>query len=71
MQRQFGRVGTGDGLLRGDANDDGAVSGADLLEVQRFFGSVFAHGPVGAPVPEPTSLVLALLAFSCLRRVVP
>ena len=49
-----------DGLFIGDANDDGKVTGADLIIVQQNFGNTLA--PVGAEVPEPaTAGLFALL----------
>ena len=47
-------------LLLGDANNDNQVTGADLVIVQQNFGNTLA--PVGAEVPEPTSVCLLALA---------
>lgn len=40
----------------GDANDDGLVTGADLIAVQQSFAATLT--PSGAPVPEPGGLSL-------------
>ena len=42
------------GLLLGDANDDGQVSGGDLIVVQQYFGKMLA--PISSGVPEPLTL---------------
>ena len=63
VQQNFGNVDPNmptDGLFIGDANDDGKVTGADLIIVQQNFGNTLA--PVGAEVPEPTSVYLLTLA---------
>ena len=60
VQANFGASGSADGLLFGDANADGKVTGADLVIVQQNFGNTLA--PVGAEVPEPTSVCLLALA---------
>ena len=49
-----------DGLFIGDANDDGKVTGDDLIIVQQNFGNTLA--PVDAEVPDPTSVCLLTLA---------
>ncbi len=69
MQQNFGNVDPSvptDGLLLGDANDDGQVTGADLIIVQKNFGNTL--GPVGAEVPEPASV--CLLTFAGLSAMV-
>ena len=58
VQQNFGKTGTPP--LPGDANNDGLVTGADLISVQQNFGNTLA--PVGAEVPEPTSVCLLALA---------
>ena len=63
VQQNFGNVDPNmptDGLFIGDANDDGKVTGADLIIVQQNFGNTLA--PVGAEVPEPTSVCLLISA---------
>ena len=74
MQQNFGNVDPNtptDGLFIGDANDDGKVTGDDLIIVQQNFGNTLA--PVDAEVPEPTSACLLTLAglgaMACRRRV--
>ncbi len=57
----------------GDADGDGDVDGLDFLKIQRDFG-VIPVPPLAAAtaaVPEPSALMLALLAlaFGCRRRV--
>ena len=46
-------------MFVGDANDDGQVTGADLIIVQQNFGNTLA--PVGTEVPEPVSVFLLSL----------
>ena len=54
-------------LLLGDANNDGQVTGADLIAVQQNFGNVL--GPASSSVPEPATLaMLGLLGFALARR---
>jgi hypothetical protein len=49
------------GFAEGDANFDGAVTGPDLLEVQRQFGmDPRSRGRLAQSVPEPASLLLAV-----------
>ncbi|QDT00626.1 endonuclease/exonuclease/phosphatase family protein [Adhaeretor mobilis] len=59
------RIGFGLGTLfsDGDSDANGTVDGLDLLAIQREYSGT-ASSVVG--VPEPTSLALALLAFSLL-----
>ena len=47
-------------VLKGDANNDNQVTGADLIIVQQNFGNTLS--PVGAAVPEPASVCLLTLA---------
>ena len=49
-----------DGLLLGDANDDGLVTGADLITVQQNFGNV-AASPI--EVPEPTAMLISCIGL--------
>ena len=66
VQQQFGSVGPVP--LLGDANNDGSVTGADLISVQQNFGAV--AGPAAA-VPEPATagtLLGAVLAMTRRRR---
>ena len=45
-------------LMHGDANDDGKVSGLDLIEVQRRFGSSLSSTAAPVSVPEPALFAL-------------
>ncbi|MCA9238211.1 MAG: hypothetical protein KDA44_22215 [Planctomycetales bacterium] len=56
---------SGAGVADGDANSDHAVDANDLTAWQSQFGPVGA--PLGAAVPEPQAVVLALLAIASLR----
>ena len=47
---------------QGDANGDGVVDGSDFLLIQQKFGGPPAV-PAVAAVPEPSSFLLALVAF--------
>jgi len=67
VQQNFGSTGSSSGLLVGDANDDGQVTGADLITVQQNFGNTLV--PVGAEVPEPaTGLLVVMLGGLLLPR---
>ena len=70
VQQNFGNVDPNDpinGLFLGDANDDGQVTGADLIVVQQNFGNTL--GQVNAAVPEPASIgLLALVSVGVLAR---
>ena len=56
-----------DGLLRGDANANGQVTGADLISMPKNYGN--ALEPVGTAVPEPASVcLLTLMGLSVLAR---
>lgn len=66
--------GTSPGAVKGDgdANEDGAVTGADFLQWQREYGFGVPTTPAVAAVPEPHTAALALLAVAGLamrRRV--
>jgi len=54
-------------LANGDANGNGRVNGADFLIWQRKFTSAPVSGVAAASeaIPEPSGLVLLLLAVSC------
>jgi hypothetical protein len=56
--------GTAAGKTRGDADGDGLVTGQDFLIWQQQFGSV-ALSAASAVVPEPTSVILALILVGC------
>ena len=54
------------GTLLGDANDDGFVSGLDLISIQENFGKAL---PTAAPLPESGTLTaLGLGVLALLRR---
>jgi hypothetical protein len=62
----FGSVSAG--RATGDATGDGLVDGSDFLLWQRQLGSGETATPSSATIPEPAAVVLAVLAFSLLRR---
>ena len=60
-----------DGLLFGDANDDGMVAGLDLTTAQQNFGNVLgsAAAAAAAAVPESTSAcLLTLVGLGAMAR---
>ncbi len=62
--RGFGNFSDGSAtVLDGDANADGFVNGEDLLLWQRHYGETLSSNATALTVPEPTSWVLALVAF--------
>jgi hypothetical protein len=54
----------------GDANEDGAADGFDVLAWQRQYGLAVPAGSPGSPVPEPGWAVMltALLPWGLGRR---
>ena len=54
--------------MQGDANADGAVDGADFLIWQRQLGSSAPAVTANAPVPEPTTSMLVIVAAAGIRR---
>lgn len=61
-EQGFG-MSSGASTINGDADGDGDVDGADLLIWQSNFGTV-SPGVSAAAVPEPTSVVLAILGLT-------
>jgi hypothetical protein len=62
VSSNFGNVGHLDCFLPGDANGDGAVTGADIGVIAANFGNVLPSSlSVGAPVPEPKTILAATL----------
>ena len=62
-----------DGLLFGDANDDGMVAGLDLTTAQQNFGNVLGSAAAAAAavaaVPESTSAcLLTLVSLGAMAR---
>ena len=58
-----------DGLLFGDANDDGMVAGLDLTTAQQNFGNVLGSAAAAAAVPESTSAcLLTLVGLGAMAR---
>ncbi|MCA9234667.1 MAG: hypothetical protein KDA44_04320 [Planctomycetales bacterium] len=66
-QRGFGTTGTAT-LGDGDANGDGNVDATDLNVWSEQFGTTGLVAPVANTAPEPTALLLALLAGGMLAR---
>ena len=60
VQTNFGILGLANGLLPGDANDDGVVDGSDLVAAQTNFGNTLGGNGavVNGSLPEPAGLAL-------------
>jgi MYXO-CTERM domain-containing protein len=58
----------GETTSRADLTGDGVVNGADVLAWQRQVGGVPPSRVPSSAVPEPAAMLLALFAFSAVRR---
>ncbi|MBA4107867.1 MAG: hypothetical protein C0485_19210 [Pirellula sp.] len=55
--------------MQGDANGDGAIDGADFLAWQRQLGSYVPAVSANAPVPEPSTSMLVIVAAVGIRKI--